>query len=594
MTKEKKLKNLPTWNLVDFYDSIEDKKIEADLNKIAGDVKKFSQEFLGKVVKLDSQELVDSIKKYEKVAELIGKLSSYSYLIYAGDLSNQKNLAFYQNISEKLSASESELVFFTLELNKIDDKKLAKFFKESAALKKYQPFIRDVRSFKKHELSQELEKFSLEKSSSGRAAWVRLFDETVNNLKFSYRKKTLNSQEIFNLLSNSDEKIRKDAAKAIGVTFKENIKIFAYITNVLAKEKSVEDQWRSFKQPISSRNLSNCVEDEVVDILVSKVKENYKNISHRYYKIKAKILGKKILNHWDRNAPLSKDENKIISWQDAKNLVLSAYEEFDPRMKKIGEQFFDKNWIDAEVRTGKDSGAFSHSTVPSIHPYILMNYQGKVRDVMTLAHELGHGIHQCLAKKQGALMCGTPLTLAETASVFGEQLTFQKILKNEKNIQKKNLIIAGKIEDMINTAVRQIAFLEFERKVHDERKNGEISLEKICQFWMEVQKESLGSIFKFDDEYKFFWSYIPHFIHSPFYVYSYAFGDCLVNSLYGVYKQGNIKNFEEKYMEMLEFGGTKHHKEMLEPFGLNAKDPKFWQAGLDVIINYIDQLESSL
>jgi oligoendopeptidase F len=336
------------------------------------------------------------------------------------------------------------------------------------------------------------------------------------------------------------------------------------------------------------------VEDEVVDILVSKVKENYKNISHRYYKIKAKILGKKNLNHWDRNAPLSKEENKIISWQDAKNLVLSAYGEFDPKMKKIGEQFFDKNWIDAEVRNGKDSGAFSHSTVPSVHPYILMNYQGKVRDVMTLAHELGHGIHQCLARKQGALMCGTPLTLAETASVFGEQLTFQKILKNEKNIQKKNLIIAGKIEDMINTAVRQIAFLEFERKVHDERKNGEISLEKICQFWMEVQKESLGSIFKFDDEYKFFWSYIPHFIHSPFYVYSYAFGDCLVNSLYGVYKQGNIKNFEAKYMEMLEFGGTKHHKEMLEPFGLNAKDPKFWQAGLDVIINYIDQLESSL
>jgi oligoendopeptidase F len=594
MTKDKKLKNIPTWNLSDFYSSINDQKITNDLNKIASESQKFVKDFANKIVKLTSNELATAIKKYEKIAELIGKVSSYSYLIYASDLSNQENLSFYQNISEKLNELQADLVFFTLELNKIDEKKLSKFFIESSELKKYQSFIRDVRVFKKHELSEELEKFSLEKNSSGCEAWVRLFDETVNNLKFTYRKNIFNSQEIFNLLSNSDEKIRKDAAKAIGKTFGENIKIFAYITNVLAKEKSIEDKWRNFEKPISARNLSNFVEDEIVDILVSKVKENYKNISHRYYKIKAKILGKKFLNYWDRNAPLSKDEDKLISWTSAKNLVLEAYEEFDPRMKKIGEKFFDNNWIDAEVRTGKDSGAFSHSTVPSIHPYILMNYQGKVRDVMTLAHELGHGVHQYLARKQGALMCRTPLTLAETASVFGEQLTFQKILKNEKNPQKRNLIIANKIEDMINTAVRQIAFLEFERKIHDERKKGEISLEKICQFWMEVQKESLGPIFKFDEEYKFFWSYIPHFIHSPFYVYSYAFGDCLVNSLYGVYKENKVKNFEDKYIEMLEFGGTKHHKEMLTPFGLDAKNPEFWQSGLNVIINYIDQLEKSL
>ena len=310
------------------------------------------------------------------------------------------------------------------------------------------------------------------------------------------------------------------------------------------------------------------------------------------YKIKAKTLGKKVLNYWDRNAPIHKNENKKIAWDDAKNLVLSAYEEFHPEMKKIGKIFFEKNWIDAKVKSGKDSGAFSHPCVPSVHPYILMNYQGKVRDVMTLAHELGHGVHQYLSRSQGYLISGTPLTLSETASVFGEQLTFQKILKSEKNKEKKKLIIAGKIEDMINTVVRQIAFLEFERKVHDARKNGEISLAQLCQFWMEIQKESLGSTFKFDEEYKFFWCYIPHFIHSPFYVYSYAFGDCLVNSLYGVYKSGKIKNFEEKYLAMLKLGGSKHHKEMLEPFGLNAHDPNFWQAGLDVIINYIDQLES--
>ncbi len=448
-----------------------------------------------------------------------------------------------------------------------------------------------MRSFKEYQLSEELEKFSLEKNITGRGAFVRLFDETVNNLKFSYRGKILNSQEIFNLMSNADEKIRKDAAKSIGKTFEENAKIFAFITNILAKDKSIDDVWRGFKNPMSARNLSNFVEDEVVDILIKTVKKNYAEISHRYYKIKAEILGKKSLNYWDRNAPLSEDENKIISWDEARNLVLSAYEEFSPQMRKIGEVFFEKNWIDAEVKSGKDSGAFSHPTVPSVHPYILMNYQGKVRDVMTLAHELGHGIHQYLAREQGHLMSSTPLTLAETASVFGEQLTFQKILKNEKDLKKKKLIIASKVEDMINTVVRQIAFLEFEKKVHDARKNGEISLENLCGFWMEIQRESLGAVFKFDEEYRFFWSYIPHFIHSPFYVYAYAFGDCLVNSLYGIYKSGKVKNFEEKYLEMLSAGGVKHHKEMLEPFNLSIHDPKFWQSGLDVIINYINQLE---
>ncbi len=591
MAKES-LKNPPNWNLSDFYSSIEDKKIDIDLKKISIESEKFVKNFLGKITKLDAKNLANAIKKYEEICEIIGKISSYSYLIYASDLSNQNNLAFYQNISEKLSKYESSLVFFTLELNKIDDKKLTKFLKDSSSLKKYQPFIRDSRAFKKHQLAESLEKLLLEKNISGRAGWVRLFDETVNNLKFTYNKKTINSQEIFDLLSNNDEKIRKNAAKAIGKTFGENAKIFAFITNILAKDKSIDDEWRKFPNPISARNLSNFIEDEVVEVMIKKVKENYATISHRYYKIKAKILGKKILNYWDRNAPLSKNENKLITWQEAQNLVLSAYGEFHPEMKKIGKIFFDKNWIDAKVTNGKDSGAFSHPTVPSIHPYILMNYQGKTRDVMTLAHELGHGIHQYLSRSQGYLMSSTPLTLSETASVFGEQLAFQKILKTETNKEKKRLIIAAKIEDMINTVVRQIAFLEFEKKVHEARKSGEISLIKLCEFWMEIQKESLGSAFKFDEEYKFFWCYIPHFIHSPFYVYAYAFGDCLVNSLYGVYKSGKIKGFEEKYLAMLKLGGTKHHKEMLEPFGLNAQDPEFWQAGLDVIINYINQLES--
>ena len=370
----------------------------------------------------------------------------------------------------------------------------------------------------------------------------------------------------------------------------ENSKILAYITNILAKDKDISDKWRGFAKPISSRNLSNYIEDEVVDSLIQTVKKNYPAISHRYYRIKAKTLGKKKLHYSDRNAPVSLAENKLIAWDEAKEIVASAYNSFSPKLAKLGQKFFDNDWIDVGVKDGKDSGAFAHPTVPSVHPYLMLNYQGKVRDVMTLAHELGHGVHQVLSGSQGVLMAGTPLTLAETASVFGEQLTFQEILRREKNPINKKLIIASKVEDMINTVVRQIAFLDFEKKVHDERKKGEISIEKLNQFWMEVQKESLGDVFNFDDEYKYYWSYIPHFIHSPFYVYSYAFGDCLVNSLYGVYKSG-LKGFEDKYFKMLEAGGTLHHKDLLAPFGLDSSKADFWQKGLDVIISYIDELE---
>jgi oligoendopeptidase F len=591
--KENSSEKLPTWNLKDFYQSINDPKISQDLKNISQNCDLFVKNYQNKIATISAEKLFIAIKKYEEISESIGKISCYSYLIYSSDLSNQTNLNFYQNTSEKLNDLSNKIIFFTLEINQLNDK-LFKKLTSNKKLQKYLPFLRDIRVFKDHMLSHELEKYSQEKNITSSNAFIRLFDETINNLKFSYQKKILNSQQIFDLLQNPDAKIRKEAGLSIAKTFKDNIKIFAFITNILAKDKAIDDQYRNFKSPISSRNLSNFVEDEIVDVLVDKVQENYSQISHRYYKIKAKILDKKTLNFYDRNAPLNSHDNKKISWQTAKNLVLEAYDEFDPQMRKIGEQFFDKNWIDAQVRTGKDSGAYSHPAVPSIHPYILMNYQGKVRDVMTLAHELGHGIHQYLAREQGYLMSQTPLTLAETASVFGEQLTFQKILKSEKNLENKKFIIANKIEDMINTVIRQIAFLSFEKMVHIARKEGEIPLEEICKFWMKVQKDSLGSAFKFDEDYKYFWCYIPHFIHSPFYVYSYAFGDCLVNSLYGIYKSKKVKNFEQKYLKMLQLGGTLHHREMLAPFGLSIDSPDFWQSGLSVIINYIDELENSL
>ncbi len=584
---------IPTWDLTDLYNGIDDVNIKKDLEEIAKKTTAFCQEYQDRVAKLDAIKLAQAIQNYENICESGSKLTSYSYLLYSSDLSNEKNIAFNQNINEEISKYESQLVFFTIELNEINEERINELL-ENTALKKYQPFIRDVSFFKKHQLSKELEKFIVEKNITSRSAFIRLFDETVNNLQFPYQNNQLNSQEIFNLLSNSDSKIRQEASKSIAQVFEKNIKIFAFITNIMAKDKAVEDQYRNFKTPISSRNLCNFIEDEIIDVLQKTVKDNYHATAHRYYKIKAKLLNQKYLNYWDRNAPISfnKDiKKKKYSFQEAQKLVTEAYAEFHPQMAEIAQKFFDKKWIDAKVRNGKDSGAYSHPCVTSVHPYILMNFQGTSRDVMTLAHELGHGIHQFLARKQGYLQSSTPLTLAETASVFGEQLVFQKILKNETDSQLKKIIIADKIEDMLNTVVRQIAFLDFEKRIHDERKNGEIDIEKINRFWFEVQKESLGEAFHFEDEYRFFWCYISHFIHAPFYVYSYAFGDCLVNSLYAIYKSSKITDFNNKYLNMLELGGVHHHKEMLKPFDLDISKNEFWQSGLNVIVDYIDQLE---
>ena len=588
-----------SWDLSDLYKNINDKQIITDLNNINKKTIDFNKKYCNQIKNLDGEKLYQAIKNYEEISEEIAKIATYSYLVYSSDLSNQKNIAFYQNISEKISNFETKLIFFCLEINDLDEQKVKKMIGTNSHLKKYHPFIRDTRFFKSHQLSQELEKFIVEKNITSRNAFIRLFDETINNLKFSYQNQQLNSQQIFDLMSNKDQKIRQQSAQSIAKVFKENIKLFAFITNILAKDKAIEDNYRNFKNPISARNLSNFIEDEVVETLIKTTQNNYAKTAHRYYKIKAKLLNQKFLNYWDRNADLEqifdkKNSDNRFSFRQARDIVIEAYDEFSPQMAKIANQFFEKKWIDAKVRSGKDLGAYSHPCVPKIHPYILMNFQGKARDVMTLAHELGHGVHQYLARQQGYLQCSTPLTLAETASVFGEQLTFQKLLQKEKNISRKKLIIANKIEDMINTAIRQIAFLEFETKIHNARKEQEIPVENINKFWLEVQQKSLGKAFKFNEDYQYFWCYIPHFIHSPFYVYSYAFGECLVNSLYAVYKSQKINNFNNKYLEMLKLGGVNHYQEMLKPFNLDLKKESFWQAGLDVIIDYINQLEEIL
>lgn len=590
------LKKLPEWDLNVFYKSIDSPAIEKDITKAEKLCNDFAQSYEGKVTKFDAETLGASIKEYEVIEDLLGKLASYAQLIYAGDMSNAEHGQFYQTIHEKVNELSALTLFFTLDINKLSDAAIKKFRKESSIVEHYWPWLREVRQFRPYQLDDNLEKLLHEKSVVGHAAWARLFDETFAAMRFPFKKKKLSSEEMIDKLSAADPKDRKEAAKSFGKGLGKQIHTYALIMNTIAKDKAIDDAKRGFERPIESRNIVNAVENEVVDALIDTVQQNYPNLSHRYYALKAKWFGQKKLDYWDRNAPLPDMPEHLYSWDDAQEIVLTSYQAFSPEMAKAGKKFFDKNWIDVPARQGKASGAFSHPTVPSANPYILLNYLGRPRDVMTLAHELGHGVHQLLAAEQGALMADTPLTLAETASVFGEQLTFRELLKRSENPMEYKALLAGKVEDMLNTVIRQIAFCQFEIRVHNERLASELTSERLGEIWLEVQRESLGKSIKFAPEYQYYWSYISHFIHTPFYVYAYAFGDCLVNSLYAVYQQalkdGKGKDFEQKYLTMLRSGGSLRHKELLAPFGLDASKPDFWQQGLDVISGMIDELET--
>lgn len=585
---------LPEWNLADLYPAMDSPQVKADLDRSAAECVVFEKDFRGRLAALAAapdggRKLAEAVRRYEAIEERLGRLVSYAGLIYAGNTSDPQRAKFYGDVQERITAMSLHLLFFTLELNRIDDAALERAMQDPA-LGHYRPWIEDVRKEKPYQLEDRIEQLFHEKSVPSFAAWNRLFDETVANLRFRVNGKTLAIEPTLNLLQDRSQATRKAAAEALAKTFGENIRLFTLITNTLAKDKEISDRWRGFKDVADARHLSNRVEGEVVDALVAAVRAAYPRLSHRYYALKAKWFGKKKLAHWDRNAPLPKVEMRTIPWPQARDTVLSAYAAFSPKMADIAQRFFDRNWIDAPVRPGKAPGAFAHPTVPSVHPYLLLNYQGKPRDVMTLAHELGHGVHQVLAAPNGPLMAPTPLTLAETASVFGEMLTFQKLLAATTNKAERKAMLAAKVEDMINTVVRQIAFYTFERHIHLERKNGELTSDRIGEIWMQVQRESLGPAIELKAGYETFWAYIPHFIHSPFYVYAYAFGDCLVNSLYAVYQKAEA-GFAERYLEMLSAGGTKHHSELLKPFGLDARDPGFWQTGLSMIEGMISELE---
>lgn len=590
---DSQLGDLPQWNLSDLYPAMDSEAYREDVEACIDRAESFEDKYAGKLLttlETNPRDLALAIAEYEEIEECMGKIMSYAGLIYAGDTSNPVHAKFYGDAQEKLTNAGSHLLFFTLELNQIEDALLEDGISNDASLAYYKPWIMDLRKDKPHQLEERLEQLFHEKSISGRAAWNRLFDETMSSLEFEVAGEKMAVEQALNLLQDVDRDVRKEAAGEINRVLTDNVRTFTLITNALAKDKEISDRWRGFEDIADSRHLANRVEREVVNALVEAVQDGFPNLSHRYYGMKARWLGLDVMEHWDRNAPLPMQVDRVIGWKEARNTVLDAYRGFSPYMAEIAGRFFDHNWIDAPVRKGKSPGAFAHPTVPSAHPYVLLNYLGKPRDVMTLAHELGHGVHQVLAGSQGALMAQTPLTLAETASVFGEMLTFRTLLARCETKAERKAMLAQKVEDMLNTVVRQISFYMFERKVHSARKDGELTAEQLGEMWLSVQGESLGPVFNFGEDYRSFWAYIPHFIHSPFYVYAYAFGDCLVNSLYAVYENAE-SGFQEKYFELLKAGGTKHHSELLAPFGLDASKPDFWAKGLSMISGFIDELE---
>ena len=583
--------DLPEWDLSDLYPSVDAPELKRDMEFLTKECAAFAADYEGKLAKLDAKAMLDCVLRYEKIDMVAGRIMSFAGLRYYQKTTDATRAQFMSDCQDKITNATTGLVFFSLEFNRLDEAHLEALLAANADLARYRPVFDRMRAMKPYQLSDEMEKFLHDQSVVGAAAWNRLFDETIAGMSFEIDGEVMGIEATLNCLSEQNRAKREAGARALVKGFAAQLPLFARVHNTLAKEKEIEDRWRKLPSAQATRHLANHVEPEVVEALRNAVVAAYPRLSHRYYALKAKWLGLETLEVWDRNAPLPMEDERIVPWQDARRIVSEAYSAFDPRMAELAEPFFTDGWIDAAVKEGKAPGAFAHPTVADAHPYVMLNYLGKPRDVMTLAHELGHGVHQRLAAGQGELLSSTPLTLAETASVFGEMLTFRRMLSEAKDQAARKVMLAGKVEDMINTVVRQIAFYDFECKLHAARREGELTPDDINALWMSVQAESLGPVFNFMEGYETFWAYIPHFVHSPFYVYAYAFGDGLVNALYAAYEEGQ-DGFEEKYFDMLKAGGSKHHKELLAPFGLDALDPAFWDKGLSMIESMIDELEA--
>lgn len=591
-TKTKNPADVPGWDLGDLYKGMDDQQIEKDLRRYKKLNAELAKDYKGKFAGIAPSDFVKALQNVEETGILGSKLGVFAYLNMVTRMKDTKAVAFYQSIDERMTDYSKPSIFFTLEINQLSEDKFRELLADKGVAY-YKPFLERVRRFKAHELSEPVEKVFLEKSVTSGGAWRRLYDEHSAALEYTVDGKKYNDAEISKLLLDKDPEIRAKAGKELNRVCRENAKLFTFIYNMIVKDKSISDENRGYKSPVAARNLDNQVDDKALKALTSSVRAQYGNLAHRFYKLKSKWLGVDKIQYWDRNAPLPFSSDRHYGWDESVKIVLDAYERFSPKLRKLAEPFFDKSksWIDVPPRDGKRSGAFAMPLPAKFHPYLMLNFVGKQNDVLTLAHELGHGCHMRLSIKQGELNDDTPLTLAEVASVFGEMITFQSLLSQLNDDKEKLCLIASKVNDMINTAVRQIAFHFFETRVHEERKNGELPPERLDEIWVEEMRESLGPNVIVDDDSKSIWPIVSHFFHSPFYVYAYSFADCLVNSLYQVYQEGKVKDFPDKYLDMLSQTGVKRYDELLKPFGLNARSPEFWNKGLSLISSYIDELE---
>ncbi len=589
-----KTDTLPTWRLDDLYADREDPRIAADMaeaERLNGELAKLEGAFVAardEPAKLG--ELIDrAVDLYEQATNAMWAVGAFAGLSASVARDDPAWSKFEANLRARTAQIASLTLFFTLELNQLEDTELEAALAAHPAAQRWRPWLRRVRAGRPHELSADLEKLLLDKAPAV-ANWARLSDETLAKLSAKVGRETLTLSELLNRMSDPDGARRKQAAAALAKALEERTPTLALCLNTLAFEKQVEDRWRKYASPAAGRHLANEVDAEAVDALEAAVVEGYETVSHRYYALKARAMGKTCLDHWDRNAPLDTAAPRTYSWDEARGMVLESFQALAPKFADTAQTFFNQPWIDARPRPGKQSGAYSHSVTAEKHPYVFMNYMGERRDVLTLAHELGHAVHQTLCRPLGTLLADTPLTLAETASIFGEGLVFEKLLAEATPTERRGLL-AGKIEDGINTVVRQIAFHRFETKFHAARAEGELSSEEIGSLWLEVMAESLGPAIRFDEGYRHYWAYISHFVHAPFYVYAYAFGDLLVRALMEKRRE-DPAGFAPVYEQLLAAGGTKTYVEALAPFGLDPRKKEFWAAGVRQLERLVDEFDA--
>ena len=590
MTKAQGVK----WNLEDLYSGISDERIKRDLRRISARADKIEKKYRGRInsPSLKPEELARAVKELERLSEGIGKILSFSSLLFAADTSDPTTGAFHSEMQQRATEIQKKLVFFDVEWVSVPNKRAEKLLCHPG-LSRYRHFLEQERKYKDHILSEAEEKILYEKSNTGRKAFSRLFDEVVNNIEFhvriSNKTEKLSQSRTLALLYDSDRKKRKAAWSGLTRGLKKNSHVLTYIFNTLVNDHSIDDRIRNYEDPMSSRHLSNEISSDAVNALLESCERNF-GFVNRYYRIKKALLGYRKFYDYDRYAPIVSGE-KEVSWESAKDIVLSSFGEFSSEMNRVASLFFDEKWIDAELRDGKRGGAFSHGTVPSVHPYVFMNYTGKPRDVMVLAHELGHGVHQYLSRRQGYFQAHTPLTTAETASVFAEMLVFHRLKDAETKREARMVLVAEKLEDIMATVFRQAVLTRFEQSLHQERRNkGELQTERINELWIDANQDMFGDSVVLTENYSWWWLYIPHFIHSPFYCYAYSFGELLTLALYGMFlDQG--RSFVPSYMKLLRSGGSASPTELLRDVGVDINDPNFWQSGLDVIKAMVDEVE---